>query len=280
MVQQIRKKQAAHPDFGGGVSVIGGVTLKTQQALDFLARTSGLDATHTNAYIALIDGLVSDGVWAKFDLLHVYATQDTTTAQLNLVSASFPATLNGSPTFTADRGYTGVDASSTVYINTGFNPTSGSPKHTQNSAHLSEWNLTNTTSGKSGVGSINGAQTQNAYILSQFTDNHAYFRINVGIDATHDVAVADAIGHYIGNRSSSSASQGYKNGSSILSNAADTSVALTNQNFYGLAYNFNGTASGVGHQIAMISIGSSMNSTEAANFYNRLRTYMTAVGVP
>ena len=34
------------------------------------------------------------------------------------------------------------------------------------------------------------------------------------------------------------------------------------------------------HQVAATSIGSSLNSTEATAFYNRLRTYMTAVGVP
>jgi hypothetical protein len=37
---------------------------------------------------------------------------------------------------------------------------------------------------------------------------------------------------------------------------------------------------GAGYQIAMASIGSSLNSTEATNFYNRLRTYMTSMGVP
>jgi hypothetical protein len=30
----------------------------------------------------------------------------------------------------------------------------------------------------------------------------------------------------------------------------------------------------------MASIGSSLSSTDVTNFYNRLRTYMTAVGVP
>ena len=89
-------------------------------AADFLARTTGLDATHTNAYTALINGLVTDGIWDKLDVFHIYATQDSTTAKLNLVSSSFTATANGSPTFTADRGFTGVNGSSTVYIDTGL----------------------------------------------------------------------------------------------------------------------------------------------------------------
>ena len=83
-------------------------TVPSESAV-FLARTSGLDTTHVNAYTALIDGLVADGVWSKFDVLRIYATQNSTTALLNLKSSSFTAVTHGSPSFTADRGFTGVD---------------------------------------------------------------------------------------------------------------------------------------------------------------------------
>ena len=73
-------------------------------AAAFLARTSGLNATHTNAYTALINGLVSDAIWAKLDVLYLFATQDQTTALLNLVSASFTAVIHGAPPFAADNG--------------------------------------------------------------------------------------------------------------------------------------------------------------------------------
>src|SRR5260370_1748066 len=77
----------------------------------FLARVvsngTTLDATHINAYKALINGLVNDGVFSKFDGLWVLATQDFPTAKLNLVSSSFTLTNNGNdPTFGADRGCT------------------------------------------------------------------------------------------------------------------------------------------------------------------------------
>src|SRR5262245_58714994 len=105
----------------------------TTEAAQFLARTSGLDTAHTNAYTALIDGLVADGIWSKLDLLHIYATQDSTNALLNLISSSFTGITHGSPTFTADRGFTGVSGSSTVYIDTQFNPNSGTRKYTLDS---------------------------------------------------------------------------------------------------------------------------------------------------
>src|SRR5258706_10799563 len=109
----------------------------------FLARTSGLDSTHITAYTNLLNGLDTDGLTSKLDMLHVYATQDSTTALLNLVSSSFTGTANGSPTFTADRGFTGTASSSTIYIDTGFNPSTAGGQYAQDAAHLSAWCLTN-----------------------------------------------------------------------------------------------------------------------------------------
>ena len=151
---------------GAGPGRRGGGSTPGAEASAFLARTSGLDTTHTNAYIDLINGLVADGVWTKFDLLHVYATQDTTTAQLNLVQASYPATLHGSPTFTVDRGYTGTDASTTKYIGTGFNPaTAVSPQFVRNSAHLSAWNVTNVSANQAAIGIKEAGSGRNTRVV-------------------------------------------------------------------------------------------------------------------
>lgn len=265
---------------GYTLSIIDAPTFSAQVAA-FLVRAPGLDTLHIAAYTALIDGLVAAGIWSKFDVLYIFATQNAATALLNLVSTSFNGTLHGSPTFTADSGFTGVDSSAAIYIDTGFNPASGSPKYTRDSAHISEWNLTNTLSVFTGVGSIDAGQLSNAYLLTRWSgDSKAYFRVNVGISAGDSAAVADAVGHYVANRSSNLAMQGYKTGSSIFSNGASASVAVNNQNFYALAYNFNGTAFGVGHKIAALSLGSSLTAAEVAVFYTLLRAFLTAVGVP
>lgn len=243
----------------------------------FLARTSGLDATHTNAYTALIDGLVADGIWAKLDRLCIFATQNQTTALLNLVSSSYGGITHNSPTFTADRGFTGNGTS--TYIETQFIPSSASsPKFVQNSCHTSTWNLTNSTSTGIAIGNIAPARGA-SNMHPKYTDGNAYFRIS-GSAATSGVAMSDARGHFIANRSGASSVQGYKNGSSVLTNS-DTSVAVCTVQFYDLAYNNNGPATdNITFQIAASSIGSSLSGTDATNFYNRLRTYMTAVGVP
>ncbi len=261
----------------GGGSGSGGSS-GSAEATAFLARTTGLDATHTNAYTALIDGLVSDGVWSKLDALYIFATQDATTANLNLISTSYPASPSGSPTFTADNGYTGA-SSGPKNIHTGFIPsTASSPKFTRNSAHISMWGLNNINPGGA---TVMGSGTSGAItgMHIRYVDNNSYYYCN---SSGNDLVVANAssVGHFLANRSTSSAAQGYKNGSSVVTNNSSTSTAVTAQEIYVCGQNDNGAAFGVGNQTAMASIGSSLNSTEAGNFYTRLRTYMTAVGVP
>ncbi len=250
----------------------------TSPADAFLARTSGLDGTHITAYTNLINGLDTDGLFAKLDFLHVYATQDSATALLNLVSTSFNGTSHGSPTFTADRGYTGVESSNTVYIDTGFTPSSGTPQYTQNSAHLSAWALNNITSGHPAIGLVSSGAPNESDLYVKFSDNNTYYRVN-GAGAS-GFANATAIGHYIGTRTSSSNVDGYKNGSSVGSTSGSSQVTTALGNFYTLGINSDATPLGSGHQLAAASAGAAFNSTEASNFYTRLRTFGTAVGVP
>ena len=62
----------------------------------YLARTVGGNEGGNGANIAtLIDGLVSDGVWAKLDALYVLAQQNQSDALLNLVGTSYGLTSVG-----------------------------------------------------------------------------------------------------------------------------------------------------------------------------------------
>jgi hypothetical protein len=117
------------------------------QATTFLARTSGLSGTETTAYTNLICGMVTDGTWSLLDALYIFATNTTTTAKLNLISTSFPIAYHGTPAessqFSADHGYTGDG--STVYLDTGFIPSSAGGVFTLNSAHIGQYMLTSRT---------------------------------------------------------------------------------------------------------------------------------------
>jgi hypothetical protein len=255
---------------------VGPINPVSSQAATFLAKTSGLDNTHTNAYISLINGVVTDGVWTKLDVFHIYATQDSTTSKLNLVSTSYNGVYGPTPpTFAADRGYTGVTASTLVFIDTGYTPTtSPGAQFTLNSAHLSMWSLTAGVVSSDGVGVNDNSVIDPHYV----TGDVLLASVNCHFGSM-SVPNSDGTGFYIANRSGATAQQLYKNGASVASNSTVTTT-LANRNMLTVGNNNAGAGYGWGGQEAAVTIGSSLSSTDASSLYNRLRTYMTAVGVP
>lgn len=248
----------------------------------FLARTSGLDDAHRHAYTLLIDGLVADGVFSKLDVLYIYATQDSATALLNLVSASYPCTIVGAPAFVADRGFTGDDVSGTVsnYLDTGFNPAIAfSTKFTRNSSHLSVWSNTNVTpvNGGTAIGTSVTSPSYTSNVYCKFTDGNAYYRCNDSV-SQGGIPNGDSRGFYLANRSGASAEQGYRNAidQEMSSVAAGT---IPSGNMYVLCRNLIGTGPtrGCPQQLAMASIGGGLTATDVSNFYARLGTYMAAI---
>ena len=84
------------------------------------------------------------------------------------------------------------------------------------------------------------------------------------------------------NRTDSTHTQGYQNGSLVVSPNVAAASALGNANFTVLASKTvgGGVIAGYGAQISMFSIGSSLSSTNVTDFYSALRSYMEAVGIP
>ncbi len=245
----------------------------------FLARTSGLNSLHRSAYSNLICGLVADGVWAKLDIFYVFATQNQAAADLNLISSSFPNSTHGSPAWVADGGYSGVEGSSSVYMSYGVSgfPT---PNFSTNNAHGSVWS--NSSGQTAGVanGSGGGGGTGSVDIFTRTASNQSLYYMNSM--STHVTAAnTDGSGLYVANMDSGTTLTGWKNG--VLQGTQSTSaVATWGGTLFILASNaYPGTgAAGTGAQISAASWGGSLTPTDEANFYARLRTYMTAVGVP
>lgn len=293
--------QAQVPMTGAGLGRPGAVVAcsATTANTNFIARTSGLDATHLAAYKCLFDDLtiasIFDGAGnsATLDFLHIYATQDQTTALLNTVGISnvytFDGVANGSPNFVADSGFLGVDASTTVYIDPAFNVGSGSKKFQRNSAHMSAWSLTNAASGAAGgvvMGYEDAAGSGNqAYIYPQYIDGNSYSRVNGGSGVGSDVAYvqSDSRGHFLVSRVANGANMtSYQNnsphGPTGTSTAALPSAFIVILAAY--ATGGVGVKDGGGYRLAMASAGAGMDATQATAYYNALRRYMTAVGVP
>jgi hypothetical protein len=201
------------------------------QAAAFLARTSGMGPVYRKATIRYINGLVSAGIWDKLDTRYLFATDVQANGLLNIVSSSYAATANGSPTFTAGRGFTGVAGSTTVYIDSGFNPSTAGGRYTQNSAHMMcySWNDDTADTGTSS-GLVTPGATTVSQILLRYTSNLAYFRINDNVTSSGGVAVTSAKGLYHSVRTGSSAQAGYIDGVDKGVTPV-ASAALTNATF-------------------------------------------------
>lgn len=250
----------------------------------FIARTGVINYKHRAAYSDLINGLIADAVWPKLDLLYVFATQSSAAALLNLVSTNYTPLVNGSPAFVADRGYTGADASASVFLNTQFNPTTAvSPNFVQDAAHISAWVETNITSGASGgcvIGSTGAAGVAPfTQIFPKYSTGVSFYGINSS-PASAGITNASSIGHYIGVRTGANAVFGYKDAVD-QSLANTTSAPPINQNFFVLAANAGGVGRvGSAAQVSSVSLGGPLTPTDVTNYHTRLRTYMTAVGAP
>lgn len=216
----------------------------------------------------LIVSLKTAGVWAKLDVLYLFAAADSQSALLNWVSSNYDGTAVNSPIFTTDRGF--VNSGTNGYVDTNFNPTTASsPNYTQNNAHISLWNRDEgqNDSGDAGyVGSSN-----NIFLRTRNSSNNATFSVNTSGSVT--AVNTNSIGHFLANRSGVSAQQGYIRG--VLANSNTTATAsLVNTNISFIRRN----SSYGGKQLAMGSIGGSLTGTEVSDFSTAIQTYMTAIG--
>ena len=225
----------------------------------------------------LIAGLKSDGVWTKLDRLWLFAAENSQSALIDL-KENDASTAVSSPTFTTDRGYNGNASSS--YIDTTYNPSTDGVNYTQDSASGGVWDLTAPSAGNDAylVGAHNGGAVSIGIIPCLYYNGVFYVAVN-GAASTIAALGGSAPGFFAVNRSTSTAIQLYRNGS-LDNSATDTSAAVPSYNIFVGALNYiNTPASFSSDQAAACFFGGHLTATEHGNLYNRLRTYMTAVGV-
>jgi hypothetical protein len=245
-------------------------------AAAFLTRTSGLSTRERNAYITLINGLVADGIFSLLDLLYILATNNTTTAALNLVSSSFSLVTNGSLTFTPDVGYTGDG--STGYLNTQLAP-SAATQFTQNSGSIGAYIQTNQTTADASV--IMGSALIGSYAYMSPMNTGSVFTFNVNDNVFTGPANTTSKGAWTASRTSSSQIDLYKNGSTTPfgTNAAATSVAPSTVPWALFALNTNGVISNFSaYQASAFFAGGGLTSAQAVSVNNRINAYMAALG--
>ncbi len=252
---------------------------------NFVARSTGLDATHLTAYATLLDGLTTDGFFdgsgnpILLDALYIWATQSTSTranAKLNLVQNLYNLTESGTVSFAADVGYTGDG--STFYLDPSFVPSSASsPKFVQDSA---SFGLAIQSTGNGGT----------TYAMGSATGNGAYFSPNDS--GTMSTAIngplfqplnANQQGLWGLTRTAASgagSSAVYRNGSTTpFATDTQTSTGVPGFSMVMFVLNIPTPLLFYGGQMSAAWIGAGLSAANYKKLSDRINTYLTGFSV-
>jgi hypothetical protein len=270
--------------------------LSCAQATAFLIRAAtvaSIDRVHHDAYSDLICGMVNDGTWcgSYYDVFYIFATVNSALAQFNLCSdTNYNAILNGNPAFTPDRGFAGVNQSTTIYIDPQFNPsTVVGANYSLNSAHVSVWSLTNTIDSNpayavgtspqlgffSGITNLMPSEPSGTGFINPYANVN---NTNFGFFGPSQ-PLSSSVGYYVANLSGTTITE-YKNGASLFSYTNMPTPVLCN--IFILANNSCSAGGpsaegGSSLTIAHASIGSDFSAV-VGSVCHRLDAYLVAVG--
>jgi hypothetical protein len=223
----------------------------------------------------LIVGLKADGLFTKLDRLWLFAGENEPSALTDIIADALATAVN-SPAFVVDRGYTGDGATSV--IDTNFNPTVGTPLFVLDSHHFSVWSNTAAQSAKQDIGNAFTGFGVATHIYCRFTDELFYYS-DMGSVTDAQQTVSDGSGHFLGTRTASNVINNYRN-ASVGTAGNQASSSLTNKTFWVGGCNDPATPDYGVRQSSAASFGIGLVGGDVTALYSRLRTYMTAVGVP
>jgi len=219
---------------------------------------------------ALINKLIYDlknaGLWTTLDFLYVGAAHDAQAARINWINpAGVKQTVNGTPTWTTDRGYNGDGAS--AYLGCGIN-WSALTHFVQDNACLGIWCSNESNVGNPVIGTVTTARDN----MSPRGGGNFSSRLNCATQST--IAVASSKSHSLATRSAAASYDMYRDGVS-LGNQVQTSSAPVAEEIVVLR---NQTSYNSAHQVGAAHGGSSLTPTQITAFFNALSSYMSSVG--
>lgn len=236
------------------------------------AFTTPPDGAHASAIDTLVGSLKSAGTWTKMDVLYLLAAADSQAARINWKNpGTNTLTVSGSPTFAADSGYSSDGSTGYLDVGTAYG---GFAQLVQDSAHLGAY--TGGTLAGSGFWFPWGRSSGSGrYILgSSVGSTSLTARLSTNTLQTLSTSISAANAHFVATRTSSSASEGYQNGSSVGTNAS-VSTDIGSGNAWIL--NSNGTFSDSGFIARCVHFGSQLSATEVSDTYNAIHTYMQVI---
>jgi hypothetical protein len=245
-------------------------------ALDLYTRfTSAPNEAYKRAISNRIRLLKEASIWPTIDVTYALAAADSQAAARNWVADTKNLTATGSPTFTANKGFTGNGTS--AYLDTGVNPGAGGTKATQNSACISFWCLSLRNPDASiTVGARNAGATSFMDMNPRLTGELILGRLNNAGGGLFNNTVT--LGHFTINRPNSTTIEIYRDGQ-LIGSSTVASTTPPNANLLILARQVAGGAaeSFSSDQIAMVTIGSALTSQQVAALYKADCAYLDAI---
>lgn len=258
-------------------SVAGGVTYDADAQAYFTANTAITSAADKNAINTFYLGLKTDGIYTKIKAMYLPIWGSASSSKWNLINnRSFDLTYGSGMTFNSGGM---LPNGTSAYANTQLIPSSA--YGVDHNKHMSFYSRTNAATGSvsSSIGSSNSTSGYCRMTIRGASNQLAY--VYGGTNGTYVSTETNSLGFYLSNRSTSSASQLYKNGS-LIGNGNSTNSTTSNipqQLLICAAFDVSSITYYDNKQCAFASIGDSLTSTEVANFNTRLNTLMTYFGI-
>lgn len=225
--------------------------------------TGAREATIRNC----VGALMGAGIWSKLDALYMLAAATSQAALINWKNPGvWTLAVNGTPTFTADQGYTGngTDGLLSSSITTS--------QYTQDNCHIAGFALTNSTISQYGFALTTAVPTPRAGIKMR-NSTAAQFRVS-DITNTPTTKTDSVPRFFAGDRSDSANKSIYINGVFDQTVAVtSTAGALVTVNFCG-----DGASNFTDGRISFGCFGASLSATQHAALNSAVRGYLQGVG--
>jgi hypothetical protein len=236
----------------------------------FFTATGITDLTIKDAVNTLVLSAKSNGWWTKCTTIYPMVGGTSTTCKYNLKdTTAYTLTEHGTISY-ASTGVTGNG--STGYLDTGL----AANVLSQNDYHISFYSRSNINNTEVEIGS-RGSNIDNDCFLEIRTSDTTYFAENSTVVNTINFLDTDSRGFYLGERTTSTHSEVYRNGTSKQT-GGQTSAALNSQNIYICALNNNGTAAFFStKECAFATAGLSLGTTLETTMYSDIQVFQTSL---
>jgi len=234
---------------------------------------TGISGGDANAINELVLDLKGANIWTKFNALYPIIGTTATQQKFNLKN---PADTNAAFRLSFSGGWTHSATGATPNGINAYADTNLIPSTTLqlNSTHLSFYSRTNVNLNQVEIGN----QSSLAYLVIQArVSNLSYFLTYT--NTITSAADTNSAAFYIGNRTASNVTNGFRNNVKIFNSTLASTSRTTNAIYIGAMQNLSNVASTYSNkECSFASIGSGLNDTESQLFYQIVEKYQVALG--